>query len=355
MSAPTILVVAPGAAYSTIDVFEGVVAGLQHAGARVITYSLHGRLLESQNAMHRTWRLKQKTDPTFPKPSMADLSYHSCLGIFERLYRFEPDIVLFISGVLVIGDVFALIRKRHQVAVLLTESPYLMEQEERIAAAVDLVWTHERVSVERLRRAQPQTHYLPHAWMPSRHGVDLPGADWPEHDVVFVGTDFKERIDLLEAVDWTDINLGLYGNWSSLRRRSPLRRYVRATQISNVDTAALYRRAKIGLNLYRETGDFSGRPIDHAESLNPRAYELAACGTFSLSTARAEATEKFGALVPTFTTATELETLIRLWLADDKTRAQICARLPACVADDHWLARGRQLLGDLDRLRSRAA
>ena len=137
--------IAPGAAFSTIDVFDGVTTGLAAAGARVVTYSLHGRLLESQKSMHRTWRLRQKMDPFFPKPTMADWSYHASLGIFEKFYRFEPDVVLFVSGVLVIGDVYQLIRKRHHVAVVLTESPYLAEQEQRIAAAVDLVWTHERV------------------------------------------------------------------------------------------------------------------------------------------------------------------------------------------------------------------
>ena len=355
MSAPTVLVIAPGAAFSTIDVFDGVTTGLAAAGARVVTYSLHGRLLDSQKSMHRTWRLRQKTDPFFPKPTMADWSYHASLGIFEKLYRFEPDVVLFVSGVLVIGDVYQLIRKRHHVAVVLTESPYLAEQEQRIAAAVDLVWTHDRASLEALRRVQPQTHYLPHAWVPTRQGAGAVLPDVPAHDVVFVGTDFLERIELLSSVDWTGINLGLYGNWSSLPRRSPLRRYVRGKIITNAETTALYRRAKIGLNLYRTTGDFSGRPIAHAESLNPRAYELAACGTFSLSTARAEVAEKFGALVPTFTTAAELERLIRHWLCDEVGRARIAAQLPACVAEDHWLARGRQILGDLDRLRSRAA
>ena len=356
MSAPTILVVAPGATFSTIDVFEGVTTGLAAAGARVVTYSMHGRIHEAKKTMHWAWRKKKQDDPAFPKPSMADLSYHACLGIFEKCYRFEPDIVLFISGVLVVADVFRLMRKRHRVAVLLTESPYLMEQEQRIAREADLAWTHERDALAALRSVQPETYYLPHAWLPSRHGADVVLPEMPAHDVVFVGTDFKERTDLLEAVDWRGIDLGLYGNWGSLKRRSPLTRFVREQFISNAHTAALYRRAKIGLNLYRTTTDFSGRPLDGTPtSLNPRAYELAAVGAFSLSHARAEVAEKFGALVPTFATATELEELIRTWIRDDVGRARIAAQLPACVAGDHWLARGRQILQDIERLRSRAA
>jgi spore maturation protein CgeB len=355
MTPPTILVVAPGAAFSTIDVFHGVTSGLAAAGARVITYSLHGRMAESQKSMNWAWRQRRKVDAAFPKPSMADLSYHACLGLFERCYRFEPDVVLFISGVLVIKDVFTLIRKRHTVAVLLTESPYLMEQEQRIARSVDLVWTHERDALDALRSVQPETHYLRHAWLPATHGGAAAVPDMPAHDVVFVGTDFAERIALLEAVDWTGIDLGLYGNWSSLKRSSPLQRYVREAFISNAAAASLYRRCKIGLNLYRTTGDFSGRVVEHAWSLNPRAYELAACGAFSISSGRGEVAETFGDLVPTFTTARELEHLVRQWLADDAGRERIAAQLPACVSGDHWLARGRQLLGDLQRLRSRAA
>ncbi len=355
MSAPTVLVVAPGAAYSTLDVCHGVTMGLTAAGARVISYALHGRLDDSRRTMHAAWRASRKVDPSIPKPTIADWTYHAALGLFEKCYRFEPDVILFISGVLVIQDVYTLLRKRHPVAVLLTESPYLMEQEQRIARAVDLVWTNERSAVDELRRVQPETQYLPHAWMPGRH--DAPGVDVdvPAHDVVFVGTDFVERIALLEAVNWTGIDLGLYGNWGSLKKSSPLRPFVRNAIVGNGYATALYRRAKIGLNLYRTTTDFSGRMVEHAESLNPRAYELAACGVFSLSTPRAEVTEKFGTLVPTFDSGPALEALVRGWLANDHGRARIAAQLPGVVAGDHWLARGRQLLGDLARLRSRAA
>jgi hypothetical protein len=76
---------------------------------------------------------------------------------------------------------------------------------------------------------------------------------------------------------------------------------------------------------------------------------------FSLSTPRAEVAEKFGDLVPTFTSAVELGGLLRIWLADDARRLRVAAQLPGCVAEDHWLTRGRQLVADVQRLRARAA
>jgi spore maturation protein CgeB len=351
-----IMVVSPGATISTIDVFDGVVAGLNAAGAHVFTYSLHGRIREADRSLHAAWRLIRKRDPKFPKPTFIDACYHSTIGLYERLYRFEPDVVLFISGVLVPGEVFDLIRKRHLVGVLLTESPYLMQQEQRIAQRADIAWTQERAALGPLRQVQPRTHYLPHAWFPARHGESATLPEMPAHDVVFVGTGFKERMALLEAVDWTGIDLGLYGNWDSLKPNSPLTPFVRDALITNAHTSSLYRRAKIGINIYRTTTDFSERQlIGSADSLNPRAYELAACGVFSVSTPRAEVAEKFGDLVPTFTTADDLSRLLRHWLADDTGRAHVAGQLPACVAEDHWMARGRQLLADLSQVRTRAA
>ena len=134
--------------------------------------------------------------------------------------------------------------------------------------------------------------------------------------MVFVGTGFQERIEVLKDVDWDDIDFGLYGIWSLLGARSKLRRYIRAKEIENDVTASLYRKAKIGLNIYRTSKGF-GRytnKIEHAESANLRAYELAACGLFHVSTYRKEVEEIFGDLVPTFESSAELEAIVRDYL-----------------------------------------
>ena len=78
-------------------------------------------------------------------------------------------------------------------------------------------------------------------------------------------------------------------------------------------TAALYRAAKIGLNLHRSSATY-GRNMPrilHAESMNPRAYELAATQSFQISDWRPEVQETFVGAVPTFQSAAELERLIR--------------------------------------------
>src|SRR6185369_10138735 len=173
------------------------------------------------------------------------------------------------------------------------------------------------------------------------------------HDVVFVGSGFPERIDWFNAIDWTGIDLGLYGTWKGLGLKKQVKACIRMGQVNNEYAAGLYRRAKIGLNLYRTHQGWGAnrtRITTVAESLSPRAYELAACGAFHLSDYRAEVVEQFGDLVPTFTTPQEAAALIRLWLNDSDGRARVSAALPATVAEASWAERAKVVLGDLQTL-----
>ncbi len=155
---------------------------------------------------------------------------------------------------------------------------------------------------------------------------------------------------MLERVDWRGIDLGLYGNLTLLGSRHHLRRYVRtAGPIGNDRAIDLYRAARIGLNLYRSSQTY-GRHTRHvygAESMNPRAYELAACGVFQISDRRLEQDETLGDAVPTFDSDT-LEDVIRLHLWDSPRRRRAIVRARERIAPHTFAARAVQLLADLD-------
>jgi spore maturation protein CgeB len=242
------------------------------------------------------------------------------------------------------------------VTVLFTESPYDVEKELKTAQLVHACWTNERTSVPAFRSVCGVAGYMPHGWHPERHkpGPQPGDEDVAAHDVVFVGSCFREREEWFRSIDWTGIDLGLYGNWEALGPTSKLRKFVRGNETSNAKAAALYRRAKVGINLYRQSKG-CGRNAPRiaaasAQSLSPRAYELAACGVFHVSEYRAEVAEVFGAKVPTFHTPTEAAALIRRWLADDAGRAAVAASLPAVVAESSWLHRAAQVKADLSAL-----
>lgn len=356
-----VLVVGPGASWSTADVYAGLVHGLKANGVTVFEYALDGRIVDSNAWLMKRWRIAKKVNPAMTPPTKADVFYHAGMGALERALRNQVDAVVIVSGMYLHPDVVIMMRQAGLLlTVLCTESPYDIERELTFARLCHGVWTNERTSVEVFRSVCPNVAYLPHAWHPQRHQADLQpnDLDAPAHDVVFVGSAFRERVEFLNAIDWTGIDFALYGNWDGLGSRNGLRRYVKAYETDNRAVAAIYRRAKIVLNLYRTSKGW-GRHADHimpdaAESLSPRAYELAACGVFHLSEPRAEVREVFGDLVPTFTSPVEAAALIRLWLADNHGRARVAASLPAVVAESSWVHRARQVKTDLESLISAA-
>ncbi len=327
---------------STADVARGLYEGLRARGHALWEYALDARIERSGAWLTYNWR---KGGKSVPQPSASDMLYHAGCELVTRALRVQPDVVLIVSGMYLHPDVLVLMKRAHLKAVcLFTESPYDDERQMRLLPWLDFAWTNERTS------ARPGVKYLPHAWDADVHWPDGPVDDEvPAHDVVFVGTGFSERIELLNAVDWTGINLGLYGGWDLLGSRSGLRQHLKGSYVSNEHAVKLYRRAKIGLNLYRTSKGFGkdAPRVSNAESLNPRAYELAATGCFSISDERAEVSEVFGNLVPTFSSAADVRPLIDRWLADDHGRARIKAQLATAVAGHTWHARAAQIESDL--------
>lgn len=341
----------PGASWATADVFDGLNYGLKQHGVDVIHYRLDNRIPMAKATLNYAWRQRKKVQPDAPRPGMADIIYQASVGVLECAMRHRADIVLIVSAMLMHPDVILMMKQAGlKVFVLFTESPYDHTQEMRIAAMVDGCWTNERTVVPAFRAVNANAGYLPHAFHPLKHFVSTRQiGELPSHDVVFVGSGFAERISWFNAIDWTGIDLGLYGTWKGLGLKPQVKAAIRGDQVTNDMAASLYRRAKIGLNLYRKSRGWGRHapPIAYAESLSPRAYELAACGAFSLSDDRAEVQEVFGALVPTFKTPTEAAALMRLWLADDAGRARVQAALPACVAEANWVNRATTVIGDL--------
>jgi glycosyl transferase family 1 len=356
-----LLIVHPGASTSTADVADGLYDGLASLGVDLVRYRLDQRISRSHRWLHYNWRRTKKTHPELSRPTTADIFFQAGADALIMALWHQVDCVVVVSAMFLHPDVLVLMRRAGvRVVVLFTESPYDQEKEIAVAKLVDGCWTNERSSVDGFSAVNMRSGYLPHGWHPDRHRPGpQPGDDaMLAHEVVFVGTGFHERIAWLTAIDWTGIDLGLYGNWQHLGSRHPLRQFVREGEIDNVKVAALYRRAKIGLNLYRTSVGWSKQApsIARAESLNPRAYELARCGAFTISTARAEVSEVFGDLVPTFETPAEASVLIRRWLNDPDGRAAIQAQLPGRVAECSWTQRARLIAGDLSALlQARAA
>ena len=351
MSNLTALLIQPGAAWSTADLYNGYRDAWKAAGHTIVEYALDKRV----NAA-RSWLAYQyhHAGEGARAPTHNDALYLASFESVIKALAHDVDWTVVFSGRMFHPGVFRALRKAGcKCAVVLTESPHEDEAQMWWASLANVAFTNERTSVGPLSAHNEHVHYLPHAYDPAKHhngsGTDdFPDA--PEHDVVFVGTNWPERVETFAAVDWSGINFGLYGLWRNLGSRHHLRRHLRSGLVDNDKTAALYRHAAIGLNPYRQSVALAkgSARITTAESLNPRAVELAACGCFSISDYHAEAEEVFGDLVPTYRTPTELEALIRHYLAHPQERAEKAAQLPERVAGRTFAALGQQIIETLE-------
>jgi hypothetical protein len=246
-----VLAVHPGASWSTSDVFDGLSHGLKQHGVTVVPYRLDDRIGYAVKWLHIMRRQKNKERKAqglqpYPKPTQADVLYHAGVGAIEMAHRHKVDAVLVVSAMFLHPDVVILLKSTgKKVVVLFTETPYDIDQELKMAALVDGCWTHERSCLPDFKAVNKNSGYLPHGWHPERHFRGAVPDDVPSHDVVFVGSGFPERIEWFNAIDWTGIDLGLYGSWEGLGLKPELAACIHSTEIGNDHAVKLYRRAKI--------------------------------------------------------------------------------------------------------------
>jgi len=361
---PRVLLCHPGASWSTADVYNGLRFGLSAHGVQTAAYQLDVRITRSARWLNWNWKLSGKPGD---KPNARDIGYHAGVGLIERALRVEPDWVLIVSGMYLDLDIVKYLRRcGFKIACLLTESPYDDLRQAEFIRSVDVAWTNERTSVDRLQAAAPRTRvrYLGHAWHPLVHVAQPPLPMTEVWDALFVGTGFPERVEILRGVQWpSPERTALYGHWDSLGSRSKLRSLIRGKVLANEEAAELYRAAKVNLNMMRRRlGHASPTDVANAaevpegmvveviaESVNPRCMELAAMGRFFVSDFRPELADLFGGLVPTFESSEELTALLTEWLHPDAEgrRNERGRALQACVEGHSWIDRAQVVLDGL--------
>lgn len=318
-----ILLVIPAIEFSVLDVARGYHNAFIRAGHTVWTYDLGKRMAYHARAM-----------PEKAAACVPHVTQMASENLVVEALKCEADVVVIVSGLMCHPLGVQLLYKAHIPTVVIhTESPYEdAAQAEWGGANPDAqVFTHERISAE-----QCGWGYLPHAY---DRDIHKPVKPVEPCDVLFLGTGWPERIALLEAVDWTGIDLKIRGLWNTLRADSPLRPFYVDGCVDNTLVPGYYAGAKINLNIHRAH--------ETAESLNPRAYELAACGAFCLSDYRRDSDLVFQGSQPWFHSAASLEALVRRYLDDDGERARAAARARELGHNETFDTRAADLLSVL--------
>lgn len=316
----------PGPAYSTFDVAAGYDDALRALGHEVHSYNHHG-WLKFYDVVLRQWQLY---DPEAGLPMTAPRVLAAEHVVIQAV-DVVPDVILIVTAMGMHRRAFDLLgRLGIPMAVLLTESPYedIVQTLVLQKGNVSLAFTNERTSAERLEKDSGiKTLYLPHAYDDARHFPRVVNDNY-RTDVFFWGTLWPKRAALLELVRELPYNVKAGGIWPYANNRDEAEESV-SNIINNNEMPLWYSGTRVALNHHREfctVAEDVEQYLDRgeAESLGPRAYEIAACGAFQLcDDTRAELRDVFGDSVATYADAEDLRDKAAYFLAHDAEREEM--------------------------------
>ena len=328
-----ILLVSGSADWSIRDVATGYHHALTKLGHDVRFFPLNNWIKFMGGAMGTHNEGAEKTI----LETVAILQLASEKSVIDAM-RHQADLVIIISGVAYHPDALWMLHDvlKIKTALVCTESPYNDSEQEYLSRGVDLITVNDKASLDTIKH--PNIMYLPHAYDPEVHYPREVGSEY-QSDVFFVGTGFSYRQELLEAVDWTGVNLKVFGHWNA-SHLSSLQPYLTTEVLDNAETVKWYSGAKVGLNIHRNVPGYSA---------NPRVFELAACGTHQLvDSTRPEIADLFGDSVCYFEDGYSLNQQVRECLADPKHRERKVHDALERVQGHTFEARAMELLDHLE-------
>jgi spore maturation protein CgeB len=332
------LVIEPGPAFSVDDVRRGICLGLQTAGVEVVSFNLGARVEFYTDAkLERGGEVRA----AFDYESACTLA---CNGVKAAAWDFfgpYGGVVVIVSSFFIPPELYTNLRQRGVHVVLwLTESPYEDERQVPMAAFADTVIVNDPTNIDEFRAVNPNTHYIPHGYLPQVHHAK---SRTGQYGFSFVGTGYPSRIEFFEKMDWPCTPV-LAGNWQSVADDSPLVPYLlheRGECMENDDAANLYRASVTSANLYRK--EAMADDLVDGWAIGPREVELAACGTYFGREPRAEGDGLFP-MLPTFTEPGELADIIRWALEHPDERFAAAQQARAAIADRTFDNHAKELL-----------
>ncbi len=206
-----------------------------------------------------------------------------------------------------------------------------------IAPAVDYFCTIQKGNFhEQLMQILANPVYLPMAAQPSVHRVTSLSAEEQVYygsDVSFMGAGYPNRHSLFGQL--TDYQLKIWGtDWENNSRLAP---YVmnNAARVSIDETVKIYNAAKININLH---SSMQAAYIENGgDFVNPRTFEILACGGFQLVDKRQLLPELLtdGEDLVCFDTLDDLKEKIDYYLANPQERQAIAAQGAKTVSTYH--------------------
>lgn len=256
-----------------------------------------------------------------------------------RLVEIKPDLVLAVAQAPLADGAFrALAERKVPLAYWFVEDFRLMAYWRSIAPRCDWFFTIQRGSCFDALAEAGVRHfaYLPPAASPGLHRV-LSLSDEERRlygsDVSFVGAGYHNRRRFFEGL--LDFDFKIWGNEWDLNSVLSEKIQRGGERIPACEIVRIFNAAKINLNLHSSPYHDGVNP--HGDFVNPRLFEIAACGAFQLVDFRSELPLLFdiGKEMVCFEGITDLRRKIAWYLDHPEERCAVAGLARARVLREH--------------------
>jgi spore maturation protein CgeB len=260
-----------------------------------------------------------------------------------RIVPFRPDIVLALAQAPLLAPALETLREKGiATAFWFVEDFRFMEYWRDIAAKYDYFFAIQKGEfMDRLRAAGARNAaFLPMAASPEVHRkLELTPAEAGEFgsDVSFVGAGYYNRRRLFEGL--VDLDFRIWGNeWGGC---PVLGRLIQrgGARVDTEDIVKIFNASRININLHSSSYHEGVNP--DGDFVNPRTFEIAACGGFQLVDERAGLSDFFriGEELACFDSLADLRSKIDRYLAEPEEREAVAERGRQRALRDHTYER----------------
>ncbi|NBC71710.1 glycosyltransferase [Paenibacillus sacheonensis] len=278
----------------------------------------------------------------------------------EQAALIRPDWVLVLNGLHVfpanhLQQVDTVRSLGIRTAIWFADDPYVTAETMYIAPRYDVVLTHELSTMQMYReRGCTKVVYMP---LGVDHNRFKPMAVEEKYrsDVCFIGQAFWNRVEIFDAlVPYLKTRKVFIagGLWERMKRFKEMERFIRLGWLPVEETVKHYNGARVVINLHRttEAGKDNKNVLNlPGRSINPRTYEILACGTMQLTDQREDLPHYFvpGLELDTYANTVELRNKLEFYLTHEEERRTMALRGLRRTLNDHSYLRRLQQIGEV--------
>ncbi|WP_409348142.1 CgeB family protein [Paenibacillus gyeongsangnamensis] len=290
--------------------------------------------------------------------SVRELVVGTPQTMHELAEQHRPDLVLVLNGLHVFPpDHLEQVERIRQLgihtAVWFADDPYFTDFTAAIGPKYDTVLTHEQSCIPFYKSLGcPKVIYLPLA-ADTQTFQPQPSGPAYQSDICFIGNAFWNRAAFFDRIARYLAHKRVViagGFWERMSKFKLLKPQIRSGWMPVEESVKYYSGAKIVINLHRShdhPDDNKNRQRIPAQSVNPRTYEISACGTLQLTDLRDDLTRYYtpGVELDVYRTPEELLYKIDYYLHHEEQRRTIAYNgLRRTLLEHSYLSRIGQML-----------